>query len=205
MATNEQDSMIGRNLQRLRSEVGYTQVELAEKMRERGYKWSKTTVWMIETGERPLKLAEAQDVLRCMDLDWTTYLQVLLQGDGIYVNDVDVKAGALQARYDMYHPQMSALAIAYVDYVMTAYAAYERSGDEELKKKVFDFLTNFAPQSLHADYCVAIVDAFRVGGRDTGSSSGVSEEQVSMWNDQLQKLDKEWMSFLIPDDIDIRM
>lgn len=39
-----------------------SQKDLAERMRERGWKWSQATVWSIEKGERPLRLAEAEDV-----------------------------------------------------------------------------------------------------------------------------------------------
>jgi hypothetical protein len=31
-------------------------------MRERGWKWSQATVWSVERGDRPLRLAEAEDL-----------------------------------------------------------------------------------------------------------------------------------------------
>src|SRR5688500_1134787 len=52
------DELIGRNVARLRGEM--PQSELAKAMRERGYKWSQATVWSVEKGERPLRLAEAE-------------------------------------------------------------------------------------------------------------------------------------------------
>lgn len=54
------DDQIGKNLTRLRGEM--SQAELAERMRERGYKWSQATVWSVEKGERPLRLTEAEDI-----------------------------------------------------------------------------------------------------------------------------------------------
>jgi len=59
------DSKIGHNLLILRGEM--SQEELADKMRTLGYKWSKATVWSIEKGERPLRLTEAEDVMKILD------------------------------------------------------------------------------------------------------------------------------------------
>lgn len=66
MAITKEDEQIGKNFQAIRGEM--TQEELAKKMREQGYKWSKATVWAIEKGERPLKVAEAAEVLRCLGM-----------------------------------------------------------------------------------------------------------------------------------------
>lgn len=52
------DEQIGRNVQKLRGEM--SQTALADLMRERGFKWSQATVWAVEKGERPLRLAEAE-------------------------------------------------------------------------------------------------------------------------------------------------
>ena len=37
-----------------------SQQSVADAMRERGWKWSQATVWSVEKGERPLRLAEAE-------------------------------------------------------------------------------------------------------------------------------------------------
>ena len=63
MAT-EQDKQIGLNVAILRGShpnhgQPMTQQVLAAGMRERGHKWSQATVWSVEKGERPLRLAEA--------------------------------------------------------------------------------------------------------------------------------------------------
>lgn len=39
---------------------------LADKMRERGWKWAQATVWNVEKGERPLRLAEAEDIAQIL-------------------------------------------------------------------------------------------------------------------------------------------
>lgn len=59
MAT-EQDQRIGEAVIALRADR--TQQAVADDMRERGWKWSQATVWSVEKGERPLRLAEAGDL-----------------------------------------------------------------------------------------------------------------------------------------------
>jgi transcriptional regulator with XRE-family HTH domain len=54
------DAEIGANLLIRRGEM--SQKDLAAAMKVRGWKWSQATVWSIEKGERPLRLAEAEDV-----------------------------------------------------------------------------------------------------------------------------------------------
>lgn len=51
------DAKIGENLTGLRGST--SQQDLANEMRRRGFKWSQATVWSVEKGERPLRLAEA--------------------------------------------------------------------------------------------------------------------------------------------------
>lgn len=51
------DLTVGENLARLRG--GISQKDLADRMRDRGWKWAQATVWNIERGERPLRFLEA--------------------------------------------------------------------------------------------------------------------------------------------------
>lgn len=67
LTMGERDEDIGRNLAQLRGDR--TQQEIAEAMRSMGYKWSQATVWSVEKGERPLRLSEAMDVARVLDVD----------------------------------------------------------------------------------------------------------------------------------------
>lgn len=55
------DRLIGETVKELRGER--SQKTLADEMRSRfGHAWSQSTVWSIETGARPLRLTEAQDL-----------------------------------------------------------------------------------------------------------------------------------------------
>lgn len=67
---SETDVRIGRNLARLRGDM--SQAEFAKRMRDRGYKWAQNTVSAIESGERPLRLAEAHDVAQVLQMGFFT-------------------------------------------------------------------------------------------------------------------------------------
>lgn len=54
------DEAIGQNIARLRGPL--SQVDLAKKMKGKGWKWSQSTVWSVEKGDRPLRLREASDL-----------------------------------------------------------------------------------------------------------------------------------------------
>jgi hypothetical protein len=58
-------------------------------MRSLGWKWSQTTVWKVETGERALRLGEAVDLESVLGAS----LEVLGSGDGL-----DVSAARLEFR-----------------------------------------------------------------------------------------------------------
>lgn len=63
------DTEIGSNVQRERERLGVSQQALADVMRDRGWKWSQATVWSIEKGDRPLRLAEALDLAQVLEVD----------------------------------------------------------------------------------------------------------------------------------------
>ena len=52
--------------------------DLASQMRQMGHKWSRTTVYSIEHGERRLQLSEAADLVHCLGLDPVEGLLALL-------------------------------------------------------------------------------------------------------------------------------
>lgn len=64
---SERDEVIGRNVVALRA--GRSQKQIADSMRQRGHKWSQSTVWSVEKGERPLRLTEALDLSDLLDVD----------------------------------------------------------------------------------------------------------------------------------------
>lgn len=59
------DRWIGASVVYFRGDA--SQKALADAMRDRGHKWSQSTVWAVEKGDRPLKLAEAHDVAEVLD------------------------------------------------------------------------------------------------------------------------------------------
>lgn len=54
---NLDDSEVGARLATLRGDV--SQAALAAQMKEKGFKWSQSTVWAVEKGDRPLRFTEA--------------------------------------------------------------------------------------------------------------------------------------------------
>lgn len=61
-----------------------SQDELAAKLREYGYKWSKATVWAVENGTRPLKLTEARDLLEVLGYSQENGVSELLRSRTSY-------------------------------------------------------------------------------------------------------------------------
>lgn len=57
-----------------------TQQDVAGAMRSAGYKWSQATVWSVEKGERPLKLAEAEDLAKILETDLVALLVPPVEG-----------------------------------------------------------------------------------------------------------------------------
>lgn len=66
LVVTERDRTIGQNLAAYRG--GRSQQWVADEMRERGHKWSQSTVWSIEKGERPVRLTEAEDLAKVLQL-----------------------------------------------------------------------------------------------------------------------------------------
>lgn len=60
MSNMVDDAVIGQNSARLRGAM--SQKALAERMKDRGWKWVQSTVASVEKGERPLRLREAADL-----------------------------------------------------------------------------------------------------------------------------------------------
>ncbi|MFV0435592.1 MAG: helix-turn-helix domain-containing protein [Leucobacter sp.] len=58
--SDTRDETIGKRVAHYRGDI--PQKQLADLMRDLGWKWSQATVWSIEKGERPLRLAEAEDL-----------------------------------------------------------------------------------------------------------------------------------------------
>lgn len=65
----QHDQRIGAAILTARSAT--TQQVVADAMRERGHKWSQSTVWSVEKGERPLRLSEANDLAQILGITIT--------------------------------------------------------------------------------------------------------------------------------------
>ncbi|MEE1296428.1 MAG: helix-turn-helix transcriptional regulator [Bifidobacterium sp.] len=75
------DQIVGANFTKLREQADMSMDVLAAHMRDKGYRWSKSTVYNIERGERSLKLTEAVDALRALGMDPNTTIQRLFAHD----------------------------------------------------------------------------------------------------------------------------
>lgn len=66
---SDNDEQIGLRLQEIRGDDP-SQAALAHEMQQRGWaKWSQSTVWSVEQGRRPLRLAEAADIAEVLDVE----------------------------------------------------------------------------------------------------------------------------------------
>ena len=74
---SDTDARIGKRLATLRGDM--SQAALAAAMAERGHKWSQATVWSVEQGKRPIRLAEADDVASICGFD----IQALVVRDAL--------------------------------------------------------------------------------------------------------------------------
>lgn len=72
MFVSSRDEAIGQAVSVLRDDQ--TQQAVADAMRQRGWKWSQATVWSVEKGERPLRLAEADDLAAVLGASTVTSL-----------------------------------------------------------------------------------------------------------------------------------
>lgn len=212
MVAKKHDVEIGRNLARIRQRAGITQAKLAEDMRgDYGYKWSKATVWSIETGERPLKLTEAQDVLKCLRLDWVTYLPVLLQG-GSAVDDFDSKRNMLQQRYSLAQDAVDKLADAYLDFLITAAETFSTPTDEDRREQAHDILFEDGADGLGGFYWSLLKDKLRQRCDENASAEdqlpwcGDSETATDAddgynaeWRSLFNLLGDEWSKYIDPD------
>lgn len=194
MSGNEQDMQVGANLVRLRLENGMTQDDLAQRMREHGYKWSKTTVWSIERGNRSLKLTEAQELLTCMGMDWTASLPALLTGKSI--SDVTAKLGVLSDRFDAISNNIEPLAEAYFQFLM---AVAKTRNDSEPDK--FDQLVSnadeYCPESLNSLYWDAIKSSIRRYCLERSEANGTTYNDE--WSHVFDNLDEKLKKYTSPD------
>jgi transcriptional regulator with XRE-family HTH domain len=66
--TKTTEELVGGRVKERRSELGITQVELAEAMQAFGHSWIQTTVTKTEAADRPLRVNELTDLARVLDV-----------------------------------------------------------------------------------------------------------------------------------------
>lgn len=73
MDIEKAEQRIGAAVRAVRGEM--SQNDLAEKMRAAGWKWTQATVWSVESGKRPLRLAEARTLAEILKTDLARLLK----------------------------------------------------------------------------------------------------------------------------------
>ena len=73
MPTPEQ--LVARQVRLLRQGRGWSQQEVAEKMRAYGYQWSQATVTRLESASRPIRLNELADLAILFSVPVTQFLE----------------------------------------------------------------------------------------------------------------------------------
>jgi transcriptional regulator with XRE-family HTH domain len=109
------DELIGRNLARMRGDM--SQKELAARMKERGWKWSQATVWAIEKGERPLRLAESEDIKAVLGTLWSLTME-----------DADTQVVSCNAWMYRANQQLEAAVREYLEAQMNLEVAVKQDG-----------------------------------------------------------------------------
>lgn len=108
------DRAVGRAVQRLRTQAGLSQAEMAERMRERGWKWLQPTSWSVEQGKRPLRFAEAVDLAPLLGARLEDLLSDPLEGTlreaRALASDADTERSRAQVRAAELTAQADALA-----------------------------------------------------------------------------------------------
>lgn len=94
---------IGENLEAMRRNK-MSQKELGEAMRDRGHKWSQTTVYAIERGDRHIKLDEARDIALLLNVDLGDFFQS--SGDVLLARQAQRAAQSLQSHWNTVRGQV---------------------------------------------------------------------------------------------------
>ena len=151
------DKYAGQTIQALRQERELTQEDLANRMRFKGYKWSKATVGAIETGERPLRLTEAKDVLDCLGLDERAIISLVNPDEHRPLN---IAAAYVLMERDKVYRDLKMLAFAY--YQLVCYASSmlpeQLSASEEDKRLAIASLSSITKDDLYEYFREALIN-----------------------------------------------
>ena len=73
------EQLVGRQVRLLRQGRGWSQQEVAEKMRAYGYQWSQATVTRLESASRPIRVNELADLAMLFSVPATQFLDSKIQ------------------------------------------------------------------------------------------------------------------------------
>jgi len=95
-----------------------SQQSLATAMRERGWRWSQATVWAVESGERPLRITEAADVVEILRPGRFYFVSELVRDSGwfgltMHIYDANRLWGQAVETIVAFHRSQYALSAAY--------------------------------------------------------------------------------------------
>jgi transcriptional regulator with XRE-family HTH domain len=114
------DQNIAANLRIYREKSNLSQEDVAAAMSDRGFAFSQTTVWKIESGQRPVKAIELVALADCLQLASPMSLTYepavsrhLAQMKQANQNAYDAYAMLKEAAVDYLHAQMDLLIVAY--------------------------------------------------------------------------------------------
>lgn len=110
-----------------------SQDALAQRMRERGFKWSQATVWSVENGDRPLRLTEAielSDIFGLSGIDELTTEDNMLRSEIALKTDVTKKSTDI--KFDLVKLELSRQNI--ISYVNNEYDGKPLSSDAKERR-----------------------------------------------------------------------
>jgi transcriptional regulator with XRE-family HTH domain len=87
------EALIGQQLRRIRNGRGWTQQDVADRMRPYGHNWIKSTVNRIETGKRPLRVNELDDLAAMLGVQMALLLAPLPNG---VPTDIDLQTATAE-------------------------------------------------------------------------------------------------------------
>lgn len=185
------DKRIGDNLKRLRGDKSQDDIALA--MKERGFKWSQATVWNVERGERPLRLAEARVLVEVLfpERGGVFAISDLLYGDS--AASLHQATSDYRAAVASFEAALDAALEAEEEVIVTA-AQIKDSTEAEDWEDGLEWAFRRARFTLEDE---GLFERFRLGvlarrveddHEGEGLSKGLKEEMVRLGADTLEEL-----------------
>lgn len=161
--TAPDNAVVGRQLARWRTHAHVTQQQLAEHL---GYR-SRTSIAMIEAGEKPLALADAYRVAELLGIDVGTFLEERPPADRVTRHIRDRKEG--------HHP-MAETPQALADGVTALTALWARVPAEQRRRIAREWIRDGSPEApntalreISDEVAEALLELEQLGGSPPGS------------------------------------